>query len=189
MCAPRIRSGCALLASLALVTACGERLDDATPPARDQVPSAAAQPPRPVPDQPPQPIPGAPLPEALARANAPPVALAPPETDWSGGDSEQGRAIYASYCVTCHGADGKGHGPAAAALNPKPRDFTSGAFYFDANANAKTGEDIDLARVIREGPKAFGGSPAMPAWKETLDEQQVRDLVAYVQQVAKSGHG
>ena len=185
----RRRAGCALTALLALAIAgCREERAGTTPPAREQRPSSA-QPPRPVPAQPPQPTPGAPLPEALARATAPEIALAPPETDWSGGDSDSGRKLYASYCVTCHGADGRGHGPAAAALNPKPRDFTSGAFYFDANANAKTGEDIDLARVIREGPAAFGGSPAMPGWKQTFSEQQVRDLVAFVQRMAKSAPG
>jgi len=37
-----------------------------------------------------------------------------------------GKALYASNCVTCHGADGQGNGPAAAGLNPKPRNFTAG---------------------------------------------------------------
>lgn len=38
----------------------------------------------------------------------------------------KGKEIYGVQCAACHGADGKGDGPAAAALNPKPRDFTSG---------------------------------------------------------------
>lgn len=37
----------------------------------------------------------------------------------------EGRKIYSTVCVTCHGADGKGDGPAAASLNPHPRNFTS----------------------------------------------------------------
>ena len=36
----------------------------------------------------------------------------------------KGQTIFAQQCVTCHGANGKGDGPAAAALNPKPRNFT-----------------------------------------------------------------
>lgn len=176
----------ALLSGLVLLAAgCSEeRAAGTTPPAREQTPSAAAMPPRPVPAQPPQEVPGAPLPEALARATAPKAALEPPETDWSGGDAGRGHAVFTQYCTLCHGGGGRGDGPAAAALNPKPRDFTTGVFYLDANANAKTGEDIDLARVIREGPAAFGGSPAMTPWKETLSEQQVRDLVAFVQSLA-----
>jgi mono/diheme cytochrome c family protein len=118
--------------------------------------------------------------EDIARANAPPAALAPPEADWSGGDAARGHEVYELYCVMCHGADGRGDGPGAAATNPKPRDFTSGSFYIDANANNVAGEDIDLARVIRESPATFGGSKAMPAYKESLSEAQVRDLVAFI---------
>lgn len=38
---------------------------------------------------------------------------------------EQGKKLYAAQCATCHGAEGKGDGAAAAALTPKPRNFTS----------------------------------------------------------------
>ncbi len=38
---------------------------------------------------------------------------------------EKGKKLFTTICVTCHGADGKGDGPSAATLNPKPRNFTS----------------------------------------------------------------
>ena len=38
----------------------------------------------------------------------------------------KGKQYFAVQCAVCHGANGKGDGPGAAALNPKPRDFTSG---------------------------------------------------------------
>jgi mono/diheme cytochrome c family protein len=123
--------------------------------------------------------------EDLARAAAPPAARQPDSINWSGGDPGKGHEIYGRYCELCHGPDGTGQGPGAAALNPKPRDFTIGRFYIDANANNKTGEDIDLARVIREGTAAFGASPAMPGWT-MFSEAQVRDLVAYVRQLSES---
>lgn len=34
-----------------------------------------------------------------------------------------GKEVFAVQCVSCHGAEGKGNGPAAAALNPPPRNF------------------------------------------------------------------
>lgn len=37
----------------------------------------------------------------------------------------RGEQLFKVYCSSCHGLDGKGDGPAAASLNPKPRDFHS----------------------------------------------------------------
>jgi len=41
---------------------------------------------------------------------------------------DKGKAAFAVNCMACHGEKGAGDGPAAAALNPKPRNFTSDAF-------------------------------------------------------------
>ena len=38
----------------------------------------------------------------------------------------KGQTLFQAQCSTCHGMEGKGNGPAAAALKPPPRDFTSG---------------------------------------------------------------
>lgn len=40
----------------------------------------------------------------------------------------KGKTIFTSNCTSCHGAEGKGDGPAAAAFNPKPRNFTAEKF-------------------------------------------------------------
>jgi mono/diheme cytochrome c family protein len=37
----------------------------------------------------------------------------------------KGKNIFTTVCSSCHGTDGKGDGPAATSLNPKPRNFTS----------------------------------------------------------------
>jgi len=34
-----------------------------------------------------------------------------------------GERIYRANCESCHGMDGRGNGPAAATLNPRPVDF------------------------------------------------------------------
>ncbi|MEX2595370.1 MAG: FTR1 family protein [Salibacteraceae bacterium] len=36
---------------------------------------------------------------------------------------KKGQALFAQQCASCHGADGKGNGPASAGLNPMPTNF------------------------------------------------------------------
>lgn len=37
----------------------------------------------------------------------------------------KGKEIYTNICASCHGVDGMGNGPAAAGLNPQPRNFAN----------------------------------------------------------------
>ena len=41
-----------------------------------------------------------------------------------------------------------------------------------------------LAALAGAGAAAFGGSPAMQAWEGTLDEAQIRNLVAYLSRLS-----
>ena len=52
--------------------------------------------------------------------------------------TNEGKKLFQLYCVTCHGEEGKGNGPAAASLNPHPADLalksvqkqTDGSFFW-----------------------------------------------------------
>ncbi|MBV8062909.1 MAG: c-type cytochrome, partial [Nevskia sp.] len=61
------------------------------------------------------------------------------------GDSAQGKKIFVAYCATCHGLDGRGNGPAAAAMlngyGRRPRDLTDAA-YFSKKTDAELIETI-----------------------------------------------
>ena len=96
-------------------------------------------------------------------------------------DAARGREVYASLCKTCHGEEGRGDGPGAASLNPQPRDFVEGAFSFDADGDGERGTTDDLRLVVEKGAAAYGGSDLMTPWGATLDDQQIADVVAYVQ--------
>ena len=48
--------------------------------------------------------------------------------DFGGAISAEARTTYKQRCETCHGATGIGDGPGAAALNPKPRDYSEKAW-------------------------------------------------------------
>jgi mono/diheme cytochrome c family protein len=39
-------------------------------------------------------------------------------------DAARGAEVYAVNCVACHGSDGRGDGPQAATLDPKPSNLT-----------------------------------------------------------------
>jgi mono/diheme cytochrome c family protein len=64
--------------------------------------------------------------------------------------------IFKARCVMCHGAAGKGDGPAGAALSPRPRDMTDPAWQ-----KAVTDEHIEA--IIAGGGPAVSKSPMMPA--------------------------
>jgi len=128
--------------------------------------------------------PGHPTAGDISRASATDLAREPNDVDWSGGDPAAGRTLFAQHCALCHGGDGSGNGLASPAINPKPRDFTTGRFYIDASANGETGEGVDLARVILHGPAAFGGTSAMTGWRETLSDDDVRNLIAHIRTLA-----
>lgn len=83
------------------------------------------------------------------------------------------RAAYATMCVTCHGQGGAGDGPGAAALTPRPANFTDRAFWAGK-------PDTELLRAIREGGAAVGKSASMPAWGSLYNEAQAQALVDYI---------
>jgi mono/diheme cytochrome c family protein len=122
--------------------------------------------------------------QEVARGAAGDAALQPDDVDWSGGNPAHGEQLYATHCAICHGSTGEGDGIATPALNPKPRDFRDGRFYLDANANNRTGEDVDLARVILFGPAAFGGTREMVPWRDAFSDDDVRDLIAHIRTLA-----
>ena len=86
--------------------------------------------------------------------------------------------LYDTSCANCHGTDGRGHGPAADPLNPRPRDFTRGWYKFRSTAADSIPTDDDLYRTIEVG---LPGT-SMLGWKGILSEAQMRALVAYVKQ-------
>lgn len=122
--------------------------------------------------------PETPAPEGAAApaAEAPATAAA--------GNAAAGEKVYKAFCVTCHGTTGKGDGPAAVALNPKPADFSVGAFKYDVNGNGTKGDIEDIKAIVHDGAAKHGGSPLMTPWP-TIKPDQLQAVAEYV----KSLHG
>ena len=75
-------------------------------------------------------------------------------------ESMYGPDLYRLYCATCHGRDGKGNGPATAALKVPPPDLT-------ALARQRSGvfSAGGVEAVIRGGTAVTAhGSDEMPVW-------------------------
>lgn len=89
---------------------------------------------------------------SAASAQADEIALTP-------ADLKQAREVFKSTCSTCHGVDGRGDGPGAAALTPKPRNFTDRAW------QAKV-TDARIQQAFLYGGAAVGLSPMMPSHPE-----------------------
>jgi cytochrome c553 len=93
--------------------------------------------------------------------------------------TEEARTTFKQICATCHGEDGTGNGPGAAALNPKPRNYTDKAWQASVT-------DDQIAKTILMGGAAVGKSPAMPAQPQLRDKPEtVAALIRIVRSFGK----
>ncbi|MEW8441550.1 MAG: c-type cytochrome [Candidatus Thiodiazotropha taylori] len=99
----------------------------------------------------------------------------------------EGRKLYISHCMICHGMDGKGYGPLAKKMKIEPEDLTD---------YVPTMSDYGL-RVFITGdknvPKSLRSrhgkiSKDMPKWKEVLNQSQISALIAYLRFLSTTKH-
>jgi mono/diheme cytochrome c family protein len=93
------------------------------------------------------------------------VATPLPESD--------GRTIYEQTCAACHGANGRGDGPAAAAFPVAPADFTACPF------NSRE-PDADWVAIVSQGGPIRGFSELMPPHAQVLSETEIEAVVAHL---------
>ena len=121
---------------------------------------------------------------AQEKASTTPVVKKAPIQQTS---AASGKEMFALYCAPCHGADGKGNGPAASSMKSMPTDLTQLA--------KKNDGKFPAARV--SGVLNFGsgvtshGSADMPVWgplfrsldkyHDSVVQQRVSNLVTYIE--------
>lgn len=84
----------------------------------------------------------------------------------------RGRQLFAKDCAVCHGAEGRGDGVAAAALPQRPDDLSR----------------IAPPPIFPDGVVAYriiNGVKMMPAFKSTLSENEIWDLLNFIRSLAK----
>ena len=86
---------------------------------------------------------------------------------------ESGKNIYEANCAACHGINGEGDGPGAAALDPKPRNYKKDGFKYGSSLE-------DVTRTIKEGLLGT----AMTGFEEVLTDEQVDQVARYVKDLA-----
>ena len=81
----------------------------------------------------------------------------------------RGARVFRDLCASCHGTDGSGAGPAAAALAHPPADFTDRRFM-------RSETPADFFHVVSLGRRTAG----MPSWRDALGVQERWDAVSWV---------
>lgn len=84
----------------------------------------------------------------------------------------RGRQLFVKDCAVCHGAEGRGDGVAAAALPQRPDDLSR----------------LAPPPVFPDGVVAYriiNGVKMMPAFKATLSENEIWDLLNFIRSLAK----
>ncbi len=101
-------------------------------------------------------------------------------------DIEQGKSVFNGNgaCFSCHGATGAGDGAAAAALNPKPKNFTIGDFAYDTDGDGKKGTETDIFNIITNGAQKYGGNMMMVG-RPDLPEADRKALAKFVLSLKK----
>lgn len=100
-----------------------------------------------------------------------------------------GKEMFRSYCAPCHGADGRGGGPAATALKSRPTDLTT-----LMRSNHGKFPDSHVVTVLQFGiDEPVHGSASMPVWgpilgnmnRTNLQDKQLRisNLTKYLESI------
>ena len=80
----------------------------------------------------------------------------------------RGEEVYADYCLSCHGPELRGDGPAAGGMQPPPADFSE--------PHTRAHDDATLIYWVRHGKQGT----AMPAFGGKLSDDDIADVLSYV---------
>ncbi len=95
-----------------------------------------------------------------------------------------GKEMFGTYCAPCHGLDGKGTGPAAAALKKQPADLTQ----LSAKNGGKYPSD-HVFTTLKQVDSPVHGSKEMPIWGSLFSsissnegevQMRINNLVGFV---------
>ena len=135
--------------------------------------------------------------EAVPEAETKEVQLEEAPLSWQQVAQDDGKELYAELCAVCHGADGKGNGPAAPALKTPAPDLTTLALH-----NGGVFPEAEIKKTVdgRTAVTAHGTSE-MPVWgralfdvrpdrkpgqREGFAQLRIYNLVSYLESIQES---
>jgi mono/diheme cytochrome c family protein len=89
----------------------------------------------------------------------------------------RGKTLFENNCTACHGPKGQGDGPAAATMNPQPRDFTR------PNGWTNGYHEPGIFKTLTEGVNGTSMSPF-----DYLPKKDRMALVQYIQSLGEFPH-
>lgn len=98
-----------------------------------------------------------------------------------------GRVIYSAHCASCHGDKADGRGPAMDGQYIKAMDFRAGgkshAIFFRGGRTPRKWFDRVHDGITSPTPKTNGSPNQMPAFRETLSNEQLWLSLTYLHAV------
>ncbi len=91
---------------------------------------------------------------------------------WSAGNTS-GAGNFMSYCMPCHGAEGKGDGMLSESLDVKPRNLSDATFMSSKS-------DEHLFKVIKEGGAANGLTENMIPFMGQLSDEEIGNVISFL---------
>jgi mono/diheme cytochrome c family protein len=101
-------------------------------------------------------------------------------------DPTSGRKMFDAYCASCHGQNGKGNGPAAAALKIPPANLTE----LSAQHGGKLPETHVVLAIKGDAQAPAHGNKEMPVWgpvfnsmgeSDAATQLRIRNLTTYIE--------
>jgi putative copper export protein/mono/diheme cytochrome c family protein len=113
---------------------------------------------------------------SLLTVEAYPTSFQYSPTDFSAESIVRGQRLFAANCTGCHGAQGHGDGPAAAAMTDKPADLTQ--------PHVLEHPDGDMMWWVSHGMEGPEGGQVMPGFAASLRPEALWSLIDYARVIS-----
>ena len=103
-------------------------------------------------------------------------SIAPLPRDTADAAVIRGSIAFRTFCVLCHKTKSQKENRTTHKKTPRPANLTVSPF-----------NDTYKEMIIRGGGASVGRSAYMPPWGDELTDEQIRDVVAFLRELRKTG--